>query len=143
MKGPVVCGGLLVAVALIVPQSAAADDPFGATVSGYASTVNSGRPVRIPDNPEMPTRPREMRPMKQAPSWPPAEFRPRCDEIAPGGIGDTPVAAEAGEAEMLRPIWSPGVFFFPPGGLTRYLFPSRAFINVEQTAPGPLSVNSI
>ncbi len=83
-----------------------------------------------------------MRPMKDAPAVPSVEMRSRCDEIAPSGVGNIPVVAKAEEAEMLRPIWSPGVFFFPPGGLTRYLFPSRAIINVEQTAPGPLAVNS-
>ena len=34
-------------------------------------------------------------------------------------------------AAMLRPTWDSGFWVFPPGGLTRFLIPSRAIINVE------------
>ena len=36
------------------------------------------------------------------------------------------------EAAMLRPTWNRGFWFLPPGGLTRFLIPSRAIINVDE-----------
>ncbi len=42
----------------------------------------------------------------------------------------TPV--EADRSAFLLPTWSPGFWAMPPGGLTRYLFPSRQFVNPDQ-----------
>ena len=36
-------------------------------------------------------------------------------------------------APMLRPTWDRGFWVLPPGGLTRFLIPSRAIINVDVT----------
>jgi hypothetical protein len=43
----------------------------------------------------------------------------------------TPVKAD--QCAFLLPVWSPGFWAMPPGGLTRYLFPSRNFVNPDQT----------
>jgi hypothetical protein len=36
-----------------------------------------------------------------------------------------------GAAAILRPTWDRGFWVLPPGGLTRFLIPSRAIINVD------------
>ena len=51
-------------------------------------------------------------------------------------------SVELDQGAFLLPIWSPGFWAMPPGGLTRYLFPSRSFVNPDQTLMGaPLSVD--
>jgi hypothetical protein len=53
----------------------------------------------------------------------------------------TPVKAD--HSAFLLPVWHPGIWAMPPGGLTRYLIPSQSFVNPDQTlSPGPVIVNS-
>jgi len=42
----------------------------------------------------------------------------------------------------LLPIWNRGFWGMPPGGLTRYLIPSRAIINIDEApVQDPVIVN--
>lgn len=43
---------------------------------------------------------------------------------------------EADQDAFLLPVWSPGFWAMPPGGLTRYLFPPRAFVDPDQILMG-------
>lgn len=40
---------------------------------------------------------------------------------------------EAEQGAFLLPVWNPGFWAMPPGGMTRFLIPSRTFVNPDQT----------
>jgi hypothetical protein len=54
---------------------------------------------------------------------------PGRSQFIDNGVVETRAAEEA--AAMLRPTWDRGFWVLPPGGLTRFLIPSRAIINVD------------
>ena len=63
--------------------------------------------------------------------------------VTAGSGGCNTIQAGADDDAFLRPVWHRGFWVMPPGGLTRYLIPSRVFINPDVTlAPGPGTVNS-
>jgi len=51
--------------------------------------------------------------------------------------------AEVDEGAFLLPVWHPGFWVMPPGGLTRYLFPPRGFINPDQTLMSALTDDAV
>jgi hypothetical protein len=67
--------------------------------------------------------------------------------VAPavGSVGEITenVVGESAESEtvqggveqsaFLLPIWHPGFWAMPPGGMTRFLIPSRTFVNPDET----------
>jgi len=104
---------------------------------------------------------------KITPDWPqyagPARYNAKPAPAEPEPPGDHPadvpgetavaLTIESDGCEMtpadvdadayLLPVLHPGHWAMPPGGLTRFLLPSRALINVDQTlASGPVVVNS-
>jgi hypothetical protein len=49
---------------------------------------------------------------------------------------------EGDQGAFLLPVWDRGFWVMPPGGMTRFLIPSRTFISPDQTlAPGPVIEN--
>lgn len=111
-----------------------------------AHVSSRNAPTRSPAN----VRPE--RPSKSQPEWkggftapvdPPTSVARGVEssgEIAPAVTtepetsDETPVEADQGA--FLLPVWSPGFWAMPPGGLTRYLFPSRDFVNPDETLVG-------
>jgi hypothetical protein len=79
--------------------------------------------------------------------------RDTLDQVSPlstqghatDNLGDTTTDGSKGSIEcdvtplhtgldsFLLPVWRPGFWAMPPGGLTRRLIPSRSFVNPDQT----------
>lgn len=130
---------VLAAGVMLCPEVGMAQQPRVA-----AATVNAAHTrawtARASGNSQMRAKPGRQRAVIERPVEGPMNIKAE----PPGRSGikhDEGVESRAvnDEAAMLRPTWDSGFWILPPGGLVRFLVPSRAIINVE-TAPVQESV---
>ena len=134
MKRPIRYAALLAAVALSSPLTGFAEQPQRAVAADVRAPGTVGRTTRIPDVPRMTSRPEMMAPKTEAVGEAPRTVsveRPASVEIKKDD--DAEILATVDEGWFLRPTWDRGFWVMPPGGLTRFLWPSPGFINPEET----------
>ena len=141
-----ICGysALLVAVALLSPEDAFAEQPTGMVAADVGTPDTVAWSSRAPDMPRIPGRPGISVPTIGPRGEAPGDLsvgRSKSSEVREsGGVATGSVADEAA---FLLPTWDRGFWVMPPGGLTRFLIPARGFINPEESlARDPANANS-
>lgn len=118
--------------AMLWPEFGVAQQPRVVSVAGNAPHTQSWM-ARASGNPQMPARPGPQRAAIERPVKAPGKIM-----LEPLGKSENSNSEDAKSqsvvdvAAMLRPTWDRGFWFLPPGGLTRFLIPSRAIINVDE-----------
>lgn len=134
MNRPIRNAALFAAVVLLSPEYGFAEQPQGAAAAGMRAPNPAVWTTRAPDIPRMSSMPGVMVPMIEAAAEAPRNVgveRSVNSEIKKEDGGD--VQAVVDEGAFLRPTWDRGFLVMPPGGLTRFLWPSPGFINPEET----------
>ena len=135
---------LVSVVALLSPEYGFAEQPPGRIVAATAAPSTVGWTARAPDIPPISARPGVIVPTIKARGEAPGHLsleRPASSEIKQDDVVN--VEASVDEGAFLLPTWNRGFWVMPPGGLTRFLIPSRGFINPEETLPSdPVIVRS-
>ena len=119
-------GALAVAAILCSELGMAQDSPVAAVA------VNAPRPWTLVDRTPGCQGARARPALNGTPNEPARDTSPEPSgrpELTGNEVGETRAAKDA--AAMLRPTWDRGFWVLPPGGLTRFLIPSRAIINVD------------
>ena len=131
MKNLLIVASVGVLVWVSAPRAAAGQEAAGGTVVGSSSIGTIGWNLRPPRqlHPEAPPQTAEPRGTRQSG---PAT---RC-------VGVIEARREPELSEALRPVEFVGIWVFPPGGMTRYLIPSRVIIDVESDAAAGLESGS-
>jgi len=144
MRRPYGYAAFLFAATLLYPEFGFAEQPpemVAASAGPQGAVVWAAGAA---DFPRMPRRPGVVAP----PSGARGEARRDLGVEQPGSLeikkeDDVNIQAVANKSEFLLPIWDRGFWLMPPGGLTRFLIPTRGFINPEETlAPNPVNVKS-
>ena len=119
MKNLLIVAWVAVLVSVSAPRAAAGQESAGGTVTRSSSIGTIGWNMRPPGqlHPEIPARPSEPSPVG------PSDTETMCAEIPEETRHENP-------SMTLRPVKFFGIWVFPPGGMTRYLIPSRVIINV-------------
>jgi len=143
MRGFFRYAALLAAVALLSPTDGVAQQPPGMVAAVAVAPNTVGWTARARDKPRMPTRPGVMVPAIVTPHEAPgnvSEKRPGKSESKKKD--DVDIQTVVDDGAFLLPIWNRGFWGMPPGGLTRYLLPSRAIINIDEVpVQDPVIVN--
>ena len=122
MNRPIRYVALLAAMTLFLPEHGSAEQP--------GSELRAPKPLvwtsRAHDIPRIPPKPGMTVPTIEVVVKSPESSEVKNeDEVGSQAVVD--------EDAFLRPTWDPGFWVMPPGGLTRFLWPSPGVINPEET----------